>query len=575
MKLLSQNPAPALLTGHSPPQGGQLPTLQTNASQATPAQSSKTTANAPRFQGLPENALSQFISDTLGVWAPKVPLTRSKTQFFEDAFLELVEDGAFYFTLPVVGPLLGGLLNKVVTQNQAFKQWGESAEIQRLKKELNVKPPESPEWFKKLKTKIGINTTPDPHEIKWLVGTPLRKVTAKVREMNLKSAGNAHFDEALLRPLIATKLGALLGTVAVAAGFEYMIQHTKNVITAKQFKTKNFAAVAGLESGKAHTTQGQTDPVEKARKRSKQVGLFVLGSLGLAAIAPQAVLHNQGIANAAKKFLHVADFDKGFDISKPALAFLIGTGVVSYVDAARDSLERKETATRLAVVAPYLMFGKEIAGYTMAKFMDTFNTVDVGNKTKRPLKDFVPFTNGKNPITQALDYKNTFLDMNVRKNTETLVEELEKSKVLAEYANNPALVAKIRAAVIGSHAKLENYSYLLSALVCGLGINWIVYKQTQKRYQLQQAEHQNDSKPAASLPTAPSQTAGLQVPGPASLKPASILPTAAQPFAAFSGHPAGAAANPSWPASWPTLTPASPFALPLPTNRTMIPGSLG
>ena len=564
MKLLQQNPAPALLTGHSPPTSDQRQTPSAPQADRTTA-----SASAPRFQGLPENAVSQFISDTLGVWAPKVPLTRSKTQFFEDAFLELVEDGAFYFTLPIVGPLLGGLLNKVVTQNKDFKAWGERPEIEKLKTDLNIKAPESPAWFKKLQSSVGLNTTPDPKDVKWLVGTPLREITEKI-------GTHKNFDEALLRPLIATKMGALLGTVAVAAGFEYMIQHTKNVITAKQFKTKNFAAVAGLESSKAHTTAGQTDPVEKARKRSKQVGLFVLGSLALAAIAPQAVLHNKGIANAAKKFLHVVDFGKDFDISKPALALLIGTGVVSYVDAARDPLERKETATRLTVVAPYLMFGKEIAGYAMAKYMDTFNKVDVGNKTKRPLKDFVPFTNGKNPITQALDYKKTFLDMNVRKDTDTLVQELESSKALAEYAHNPELMGKIRAAVIGSHAKLENYSYLLSALVCGLGINWIVYKQTQKRYKLQQEERQPAAKNGTVTPPRPiaNQPALVQAPLQPSLKPAGMISNAAQPFAAFSGHP-GTGVSTSWPSPW-RISPSKPgpFALPIPATRPAISGSL-
>ena len=55
---------------------------------------------------LPPNAMDQFWHDTAGVYVPKIPTWRSHIQAFKDTFLEFVEDGAFYFSIPLMGPLL-------------------------------------------------------------------------------------------------------------------------------------------------------------------------------------------------------------------------------------------------------------------------------------------------------------------------------------------------------------------------------------------------------------------------------------------------------------------------------------
>jgi hypothetical protein len=510
MKLLQQNPAPALLTGHSPPEQPAQTRHRSLAPSAT-----------PHFQGLPDKAISQFTTDTLGVWAPKVPLTRSKTQFFEDAFLELVEDGAYYFTLPIVGPILAKGLAWSFNKNA---QWRDHETAQKLTKTLELytlKPD-------KAYTDAAIKTIQKNNTFK-LAGVPLQTLEKGLEHLGAEG-------ETLLRPILAAKVGALLGTFAIAAGLEYMIQHTKNVITAKGFKTKNFAAVAGLESGKAHTQAGQVDPVEKAKKRSKQVGAVVLGSLALAVVIPQAILKNGKAFALATKFLRWVDFSKGFDISKPVLAGLITTGVVSYIDAARDSLERKETATRLAVVVPYLMFGKELAGFAIAKLTETFN-VTVKDKEQKPLKTFASFTTGENPLKQMKNAA-TLLDFNVVKTNEKLIQDLEEAntkKALDAYG--PKMAAQIRGAVIAEHGRLNVYSYLLSALVCGLGINWITYRQTQNRYKHQQQKLQNaaQSMPAQPLgqSNAPFTAHPPAWPGPQAVGPSPWKQTQPRPVQAF------------------------------------------
>lgn len=52
--------------------------------------------------------------------------------------------------------------------------------------------------------------------------------------------------------------------LALAGGFEYLIQPVRNMITARVFGVKNFTAVAGLESARNFTAQDEQDPIEKA-----------------------------------------------------------------------------------------------------------------------------------------------------------------------------------------------------------------------------------------------------------------------------------------------------------------------
>lgn len=377
------------------------------------------------------NALSQCGVDILGVWVPKLPLVRSKAQFFEESFLEFVEDAAFYFAVPVAAYGLQKLplLNK-----------GHSAEI---------------------------------------IGTSLAGNTANIS-----------------RKLVASKFGTLAGALAVAGAAEYMIQHAKNVITAKQFNTKNFTAVAGLEGAQNQAAKGEMDPVEKAKRRTWQVPMLFGSLLAAALISPKLIMKNDAVEKAARKTLSYVDFGKSpFDISKSILGILAGIGAVSYVDAARDSLERKETATRLAVVIPYMLFGKELAGFGLAKYYEKFGKIKVGDKTIKlsDLKNTHQFelTNGNNPFKQFLK-KETFLDMGVlHKDLAPKFEELAKKGKPLNYA------------LVEGLSKISNKiglgSYLLSAAISGVGINWIAYRQTQARFE-RQKELEKHQPPSASQP---------------------------------------------------------------------------
>jgi hypothetical protein len=415
----------------------------------------------PKFGSLnlPPNATSQFLRDILGVWVPKMPLTRSKSQFFEDAFLENVENIAFYFAIPIAAPVFAKGLTKLygakdVTVERIGSSWKE------LAKELG-------------------------HDA-------------------LKKGG----------PLVGAKIGTLVAVITFAAGWEYMVQHVKNVITAKQFNTKNFAAVAGLESAKTVAQAGEMDPVEKTKRRAWQVGSLMAGGFTLAALLPKLVANHQFVENAAPKVLTYFHFGsnekKGviFDLTKPMLATLAGIGACSYIDAARDWLERKETALRLCLVIPYMLVGKELAGNALAKIVD-HTSIDVEKdgkikpqKVKAVLKQYYEGT-GLHPsllkggsLWEQFKNPDTLLDLNKVK--DSLAEEFEKVaqkgvKGKIPTAIQEALITKLNLVGIGS--------YLLSAVVCGLGINWLAYRQTKHRYELQQ--QQLKSRPQPSQPGSP------------------------------------------------------------------------
>jgi hypothetical protein len=395
----------------------------------------------PTFKGsLPPNATSQFLRDLLGVWVPKMPLTRSKTQFFEDAFLENIENVAFYFAIPLAAPLFGKAINKLHALNLSNTQIGSSWS-------------ELPQG--------AINNT----------------------------------------KLIGAKMGTVLAVLSLAAGIEYMIQHAKNAVTARQFETKNFAAVAGLEAGKPITQAGEMDPVTKAKRRTWQVGALMAGTFALAAVMPRMVQRSKAVQAFSEKFLKVLHFgsnkakDSLFDLTKPMLALLAGIGAVSYIDASRDNLERKETGFRLMLVIPYMLFGKELAGNALAKFFENSKIeLEEGGKTVfKKVKDILK----EHSSTQTkLSFLNEGSLWQQFKNPETLMDLNKVKGSLAESMEQAAkeggkkIPLKVKEAIFKKHGMIGIGSYLLSAAVCGIGINWLAYRQTKERYRLQQLQRQ-------------------------------------------------------------------------------------
>jgi hypothetical protein len=405
-------------------------------------------SDVARFAGLPENAIQQFFADTAGVYVPKLPYMRSWLQYFEDTFLEGVEDAAWYFIIPGLGPLIAKGFAKAAVGSETLGK--DAAKLDVIK----------------------------------AIGTPLHQLESELAKLPATKA----------RRLLGAKAGTLAASAALMCGAEYLVQHNKNWLTAKLFNTKNFTAVAGLEKPTSAVDEGEQDPASKAKRRNVQVlaglGTALVGSVALA----KGVGSSQQAFKAAKKVMKWVDFAPGFDISKSLLALGVGTGVVSYLDAARNKLERKELASRLALVVPYLLFGKELAGNTVAWLTERNVTVeDTSGKSValHQLKDAQgkPFTFlkpdfklGKTPFQAK-----TFLDFNA-----------VKRSVYEEVAQLP-ITAPAKEQILTAFNSIGHNKFLLCTAVMSAWLALLINAQTRARFNRDQ-QAKRPFEPSSKLP---------------------------------------------------------------------------
>jgi hypothetical protein len=255
----------------------------------------------------------KFMQDTLSVWAPKALFTRSLAEFSEMSFLEFVESAFFYYS--------PGILGKNVFQHAARK--------------LNP-------------SKVA----PE------LISKSYGELVAK------------HSDK--LNHVLPVKAATILAAVGTAGIFgEYSLSFAKNLLTETVFKKSRFSDIVGLSDGQKDSHELSPQGKKAVRRIGQTLG--VLGGV----LAGSALLARYGHASpalvkASEKLVKNFDFsfknvlnrhgkpDIAFDLGRKQLWGIIGLGVISYLDAARDGLERKEVATRLAIVAPWLAVGDQV-----------------------------------------------------------------------------------------------------------------------------------------------------------------------------------------------------------------------
>jgi len=119
----------------------------------------------------------------------------------------------------------------------------------------------------------------------------------------------------------------------------------------------------------------------------------------------------------------------------------------------------------------------------------------------------------------------TLLDFNVTDKHKAFASKLTTNSYLQSLKDD-TLKDQVKAKLVYHHTVLRFCSYLFGALGCGLGMNWVIYKQTQRRYkdQIQYAklqvsarQRQSPQWPSASIPQCLPDTAssmGLVVPQP-------------------------------------------------------------
>ena len=434
---------------------------------------------AAGLQVLTANAVSQMTLDAMGVWAPKMLVGRSLIQRVEDTILEWGENALFYMTVPIMGQkFLGPLVSKL--QQVPLGDLG-----------------------------TNYNTLVD------------NKLPVS-------------------RKLLGAKFGAVAGALFVAAGLEYVISFAKNLVTVKVFNAKNFTAVAGLEEAQGN---GKYDTEKKAWRRIKQASLIGSGLLLGSFALPGLVRRSKVIESLAEKALKYLDFGGGLkeegtrivrnklgepiaenlaDLTKPLLLLTAGTGAVSYLDACRDKLEFKETATRLSFVIPYMIAGKELTGNLFAKLIDGFSSIKAGNKFLK-VGEVAPLLNIKTlggTIKNGFHHKN-FLNFNAVQGEEDYLKRANQlakqykfaqadaaKRLDAAWAKSKFVPTGLRNAqpsswpFLGEFAKViaaknpfeRRYytigvgKYLLSAVGVGVIINLLAYAQTRYRFEQSRQE---------------------------------------------------------------------------------------
>ncbi|MFM7468314.1 MAG: hypothetical protein ACKO37_02290 [Vampirovibrionales bacterium] len=258
----------------------------------------------------------KFMQDTLSVWAPKTLFTRSLAEFTEMSFLEFVESSFFYYSPSALS-------------RNVFQHLFKNVSGKRFSPEL----------------------------------------IAKTHKELL-----AHHADTLAH-VLPVKAAVILGSVGTAGIFgEYALSFAKNLLTETLFKKNKFSDVVGLSDGEKKG--GRFDLSPQGKKAVKRIGqsLTVLGGV----LAGSAALARWGgnsklLLKASEGIVKHFDFHfletvtkKGlkytnFGLSPNQLRCIIALGVVSYLDAARDALEKVEVACRLGVVAPWLAFGDDTA----------------------------------------------------------------------------------------------------------------------------------------------------------------------------------------------------------------------
>lgn len=375
---------------------------------------------------------TRFIQDSATNWAPKAVFSRSKEDFAEMSFLEFLESGIFYFSLPLLGEKL--------YRNKLFKK---------------ITPPD-------IREKVNEQ-----------IPRKLGKITADKK-----------ISDEVKKRATGTKAGILLACAAIPVA-EYTLSFAKNLFTLKTFNKSNFSNIANLDKTgeEAEDKEQQKTVEEHAKRQFKKAGL--ISALGIASgvllalnshksdklqkaakaiIDPgEAVsdflikkgLKEGKITNNLKKFsLDFAEENGKLALGKGQLALTAVTGLFGYSKAAQDRgrLDVAEVWTRVPLVVFYTIFGGELFEKGFSKILEKKNKFpDIIQKSK----DGKLLTPKRNELPE-------------------LAQKISKTRK-TDYAKELARLTKEKAFVTG-------VPYIFSLLFMGITLSAITRVWTQYRY---------------------------------------------------------------------------------------------
>ena len=300
---------------------------------------------------------TRFIQDTATNWAPKAIFARSKADFAEMTFLELLESGIFYFASPILGEKLfrNNVFNKFTPKN--------------IRETVNKQIPNSVEQITK----------------------------------------NSTITEEVKKRAISTKAGIVLACAAIPIA-EYTLSFAKNLFTLKTFKKSNFNNIANLDrNNNEKEDKAQQEKVEKnSKKQLKKAAIYSVIGVGAGALlainghksealqkvsktilepgkAVGNLVKSEKVKNTLSKFsLDFANNNGKLALSKGQLALTAILGLFGYSKAAEDrgKLDVAEVWTRVPLVVFYTIFGGELFEKGFTKILEKKNKFpDILKKT--------------------------------------------------------------------------------------------------------------------------------------------------------------------------------------------------
>ena len=144
-------------------------------------------------------------------------------------------------------------------------------------------------------------------------------------------------------------------------GGEATLAYAKRLFTAGVFKKSNFSDVVQLTNREGEKAQDQ-EFLNKLKRRSLQCIALASAFVGGAFLLARG--KGKALTSLSENIVSKLDFNRGANgklgLSENQMHLFMYGAIAPYLDSCSDSLERKEVASRLAIILPYLMYNDRL-----------------------------------------------------------------------------------------------------------------------------------------------------------------------------------------------------------------------